>query len=184
MQIHVCWCQWSDLLHYPTRLLLSRLKWLKELCLIHGTLHTTGMVPPAKGTQTLWVSWTQASRFMPYPLRHRVRMNYKLCCVSVYYLKTIFPKHGNNKSKDRKLLKGSWYIFPKIPLKRLYEFTHQWTWYTNNHLVTSLPPLGITILEYSVKLTRESRKKCQSPYPSMIESKHAHSNFQPQQCQG
>ena len=44
MQIHVCWCQWSDPLHYPTWLLLSRRKWLKELCLImepakhlHGT---------------------------------------------------------------------------------------------------------------------------------------------------
>lgn len=52
------------------------------------------------------------------------------------------------------------------------------------YLVTSLPPLGITILEYSVKLTRERGKKCQGPYPSMIESKRAHSNFQPQQCQG
>ena len=144
MQIHVCWCQWSDPLHYPTWLLLSRLKWLKELCLIVGA-----STPPAwyllpKGPKLYGFHEDKQPDLCFITLRfqkgHRVGMNYKLG-VNLYYLKTIVLKQGNTKSKDMKMLKGSWYIFTNFPLKRLYEFTCPWTWYTNNHLITSLPSL-------------------------------------------
>ena len=81
---------------------------------------------------------------MLYPLRfqkgHRVGMNYK-SGAHLYYLQTMVLTQGNTKSKDMKMPKGSWYIFPNFPLKGLYEFTHPWTCYTNNHLVTCLPSL-------------------------------------------
>ena len=102
------------------------------------------MVPPATGTQTLWISCRQVTIFMLYPLRfqkgHRVGMNYK-SGAHLYYLQTMVLTQGNTKSKDMKMPKGSWYIFPNFPLKGLYEFTHPWTCYTNNHLVTCLPSL-------------------------------------------
>lgn len=86
----------------------------------------------------------------------------KLWYVSVHYLKIVLPKHGITESKDMKMLKGFWYIF-----SRIHEFLCPWTWYANNCFVTPLPPLGITILGYSVELTRERGKKSKSPSPSI-----------------
>lgn len=92
--------------------------WYLEPCTSSSSRQTC-LGPPAK--ESLLPGFHEHKRaslyLMPFDPKKDMGLDWivdKLWYVSVHYLKIIFPKHGITESKDMKMLKSFWYIFPEF----------------------------------------------------------------------